>query len=56
MHAKKTFEEMKKKDPKATYTDALKKASSTFKKVDLTSGKVDSGKVMPMRKRSDSMS
>ena len=32
-HAKKTFEEMKKKDPKATYSAALKKAASTYKKV-----------------------
>ena len=32
-HAKKTFEEMKKKNPKATYSDALKKASTTFKKM-----------------------
>jgi hypothetical protein len=32
-HAKKTFEEMKKKDPKAKYSDALKKAASTYKKM-----------------------
>jgi hypothetical protein len=32
-HAKKTFEEMKKKDPKATYSAALKKAATTYKKV-----------------------
>jgi len=31
-HAKKTFEEMKKKDPKATYSAALKKAATTYKK------------------------
>jgi hypothetical protein len=31
-HAKATFAEMKKKDPKATYSAALKKAASTYKK------------------------
>jgi len=31
-HVKKVFEEMKKKDPKAKYSDALKKAATTYKK------------------------
>ena len=30
-HAKKTYADMKKKNPKATYSDALKAASKTFK-------------------------
>lgn len=30
-HAKKTFAEMKKKNPKATYSEALKAAAKTFK-------------------------
>jgi hypothetical protein len=32
-HAQKTFAEMKKKDPKATYSSALKKAATTYKKM-----------------------
>jgi hypothetical protein len=31
-HAKKVFAEMKKKDPKAKYSDALKEAKKTYKK------------------------
>lgn len=30
-HAKKVFEDMKKKDPKAKYSDALKKAAASYK-------------------------
>lgn len=31
-HAKKVYADMKKKDPKAKYSDALKEAAKSFKK------------------------